>query len=346
MAKSKLDFKTLLRRVASLFTHNWQWKLISVVLAVSLWGSLITQDGTLTRSKTFEDATINVLNADTLRHNGFIVVEGLDNLPTVRFDADVPQKNYNAASTASYNLRVDLSRIRSTGEQTLNLLTTSTTTYGSVSNLSISSITVQVEEYISRSRIPVRLSISGDVDENFYAGSASVDPVYVTVSGPKSKVERVVRCVADYDLSILSAQTGVERTAVPFRLVDVDGNDIDMSLIEVTSESVILDSFIVEQPIYAAKELVINTTDLVSGHVPDEYVIKRITAEPATLTIAGSKELLESLNELHLVEMTAQQVDVTNATDTLMRRISLVPPSGAVYLSSDTVMVTVEIAPK
>jgi YbbR domain-containing protein len=147
-------------------------------------------------------------------------------------------------------------------------------------------------------------------------------------------------------MSILSAQTGVERTAVPFRLVAADGSDIDRSLIEVTSESVILDSFIVEQPIYAAKELVINTTDLVSGHVPEGYVIKRITAEPATLTIAGSNELIESLNELHLVEMTAQQIDVTNASDTLMRRISLVPPSGAVYLSSDTVMVTVEIASK
>ena len=346
MTKSKLDFKALLQRVASLFTHNWQWKLISVLLAVALWSGLITQDDTLTRSKTFEDVTINVLNADTLRHNGFIVVDGLQDLPTVTIEADVPQKNYNAAAASNYNLRVDLSRIRSAGEQTLNLLTTTTTSYGSVSEMSVSSITVRVEEYISRSRIPVRLSISGDLEENFFAGSASVDPVYVTVSGPKSEVERVVRCVADYDMSILSAQTGVERTAVPFRLVAADGSDIDRSLIEVTSESVILDSFIVEQPIYAAKELVINTTDLVSGHVPEGYVIKRITAEPATLTIAGSNELIESLNELHLVEMTAQQIDVTNASDTLMRRISLVPPSGAVYLSSDTVMVTVEIASK
>ena len=41
MAKSKLDFKALLQRVASLFTHNWQWKLISVLLAVALWRGLI-----------------------------------------------------------------------------------------------------------------------------------------------------------------------------------------------------------------------------------------------------------------------------------------------------------------
>ena len=346
MAKSKLDFKALLLRVASLFTHNWQWKLISVFLAITLWSGLILQDDTLTREKTFTDVTISVLNADTLRHNGFIVVKGLEDLPTVRVDADVPQKNYGTAAASNYNLRVDLSRIRSTGEQTLNILSTSTSAYGSVSDMSISSITVQVEEYISRSRIPVRLSITGDVEEGFFAGNASVDPVYVTVSGPKSQVEQVVRCVADYDLSTLSAQTGVERTAVPFRLVAADGSEIDRSLIEVTSESVILDSFIVEQSIYAAKELVINTTDLVSGYVAEGYVIKRITAEPATLTIAGSNELIDSLNELHLVEMTAQQIDVTGASDTLMRRISLVPPSNAVYLSSDTVMVTIEIAPK
>ena len=126
--------------------------------------------------------------ADTLRRNGFIIVSGLESLPTVRFRADVPQKVYNIASASNYNLRIDLARIHDTGEQTLNIISTTTNTYGTVTEMSVSTVTVQVEEYISRSRIPVRLSTTGNPPDGFYAAGASVDPSYVTVSGPRSLV--------------------------------------------------------------------------------------------------------------------------------------------------------------
>ena len=119
MKKKTLDLKAVVKRISVFLTHNWQWKLLSLILAVCLWSGLITQDETLTREKVFSDVVINVTNADTLRRNGFIIVSGLDDLPTVRVSADVPQKNYNSVSASNYNLRIDLSRIRSTGEQTL-----------------------------------------------------------------------------------------------------------------------------------------------------------------------------------------------------------------------------------
>ena len=53
------------------------------------------------------DVPITVTNADTLRRNGFIIVSGLDDLPSVRIYADVPQKNYNSSIASNYNLRID-----------------------------------------------------------------------------------------------------------------------------------------------------------------------------------------------------------------------------------------------
>ena len=220
------DFKKLFQKFTAFLLRNWQWKLLSLFLAVCLWSGLITQDDSLTREKTFTDVAINITNADTLRRNGFIIVEGLDNLPTARIHVDVPQKNYNTVTASNYNLRVDLSRIREAGEQTLQVLSSSSSNYGTVTSVSVDSVPVRVDEYITRSRIPVRLNMTGQLPEGFYAGEAQVDPVYVVVSGPKSLVENVVRCVADYDLSAISAQFGTERTAVPFRLIDGNGNDI------------------------------------------------------------------------------------------------------------------------
>ncbi|MBQ7455712.1 MAG: hypothetical protein IJS53_04650 [Clostridia bacterium] len=346
MANNKADFKASLRRLLAAAVHNWPWKLLALFLAVCIWSWLITQDESLTREKVFTDVAISVQNADTLRRSGYIVVSGLDDLPAVRIRVAVPQKNYDAVTAAYYNLRVDLSRIRGAGEQTLAVLSTSSSSYGAIIEQSVESITVQVEEYITRSRIPVRLNVTGGLPEGYYAGEARVDPSYVVVSGPRSLVEKVVRCVADYDLSSLLPASGTERTAVPFRLVDADGNDIDLTLIDVTSESVSLDSITVEQTLYTAKTLVVNTADLVTGSPAEGYSVKRISSEPATLLVAGSDQAMAALTEVHLVEFIDQPIDITGQSGTVTRRLSLSKPNGLTYLSSDTVIVTVEITPQ
>ena len=344
--KKKPDFKQLLKKAAAVLFHNWQWKLLSLFLAVCLWSGLITQDDSLTREKIFNDVSINITNADTLRRNGYIIVSGLEDIPTVRIRADVPQKNYNTVTASNYNLRVDLSRIQGTGEQTLQVLSSSSSNYGTVTDISVGSITVQVDEYASRSRIPVRLNTTGVVPAGFFAGEAQVDPAYIMVSGPKTIVENVVRCVADYDLSMLSGQAGMERTAVPFRLVDANGEEVSSELIDITSQSVSLDSIIISQTLYTEKSLVINTSDLTVGTPAEGYVIRRVSAEPATLLAAGRSPYIDSLNELHLTEFTDQQIDVSDLSTTITRNISINKSSDIVHFSSDTVMITVEIAPR
>ena len=346
MKKKKPDLKKIFKKAVALLTHNWQWKLLSLFLAVCLWSGLISQDETLTREKIFNDVMINVTNSDTLRRNGFIIVNGLENLPTARIRVDVPQRNYNTVTAGNYNLRVDLSRIRNTGEQTLQVLSSSSSNYGIVTDISVTSITVEVDEYISRSRIPVRLNTTGVLPDGFYGGEAQVDPAYVVVSGPRSLVENVVRCVADYDLSVLSGKSGTERTAVPFRLVDGNGEEVDSNLIDVTAQSVSLDSIVVSQTLYSEKALVINTSDLTVGNPADGYTIRRVSSEPATLLVAGTDSFISSLHELHLAEFTDQQIDITDLTTSVTRNISLNKTTDIAHYSSDTVMITVEIAPR
>ena len=159
-------------------------------------------------------------------------------------------------------------------------------------------------------------------------------------------VENVVRCVADYDLSVLSGKSGTERTAVPFRLVDGNGEEVDSNLIDVTAQSVSLDSIVVSQTLYSEKALVINTSDLTVGNPADGYTIRRVSSEPATLLVAGTDSFISSLHELHLAEFTDQQIDITDLTTSVTRNISLNKTTDIAHYSSDTVMITVEIAPR
>ena len=86
----------------------------------------------------FTDVSISVTGADSLRRNSqLIVVSGLEEEAlTARMSVDVPQREYNSVYASYYNPRVDLTRVTSPGEQELRVLTTSTTTYGTVTGIS------------------------------------------------------------------------------------------------------------------------------------------------------------------------------------------------------------------
>ena len=323
--------------------HNWPWKAVSLLIAILLWGGLITQDDSLTREKSFTDVTIGITNTETLRRNGFIVVEGLDTLPLLKMRVEVPQKMYNSVKASNYNPRIDLSSIRSTGEHLVKVSYTNTTTYGSVTDISTETVPIVVEEYITRSRIPVRLNVTGTLAAHLYAATPSTDPLYVTVSGPKSQVESIARCVVYYDLSVLSA-TGVERTAVPFSLVDVKGNVINSNLIEVTSESVLLDTIMVEQNVYANKLLPINTLDITTGTPAGGYIIKSITAEPASITVAGLNQWIDSVDSFRLADFITEKINVNGSTATIHRSVRLNKNANIAAFGQDTVLITIEIA--
>ena len=79
-----------LKKIWKRLTHQWAWKITCLALAICLWGGLISQDATLPREKIFENVKINISGATTMKNNGFIVVEGLDELEPIQIKVSVP----------------------------------------------------------------------------------------------------------------------------------------------------------------------------------------------------------------------------------------------------------------
>ena len=186
--------RELLRSLGRLLTHNWGAKILSLFLAVVLWAGLITQDPTLTREKNFTDVTISVSGTDSIKRNGFIVVSDLSAvLGGATLRVEVPQMQYQNAQASHYNLRIDLSRVTQAGVQDIKVQSTNSSTYGSVEEITPAVVQIEVEEYVTRYRIPVNVNTVGDAPRGYYAGTPSLDPPMVAVSGPRSLVEQIVR---------------------------------------------------------------------------------------------------------------------------------------------------------
>lgn len=324
--------------------RDWPLKLLALVIALALWTGLITQDPTLTRERVFRDVQVSINNAELLKRNGYIVVDDLEALLTgVDVTAQVPQMNFRQATASSYNVRVDLNRLaKRAGPQTLTILATGSSDYGTISSISPATITVNVEEYVTRGYIPVNVVTQGQAPEGYYAGDIACDPALITVSGPRSLVEQVQRVEVLLNLSDLPAREGTIVSALDFTLVDGEGNPVTSDMLEVTRESVLRERINVSITLYALREVDILSEQLYTGEPAEGYRVTDVYVTPSTITLAGAQSVVNSVNLLQ----TSGRVNINGATETRTATVKLARPVNLAYMSATEVTVTVVIAPE
>lgn len=333
-------FKTYPRQLWAALSHNFQWKLLALILAIGLWVALILQDPSLTRERIFTNVPLSITGSDTLRRNGFIVTEGLEEENAiVRLKVDVPQHEYNNVAYANYNARVDLSKVTEAGEQPVKVTATSSTTYGTVTDISPDSIPVVVDSYITNYRLPVHVEVAGRYPEGFYGTAPTPDVSTVAVSGPESVVSEISRIVLQYDVSSLPAKADSLQTALKLHYTDSGNNELDSSLVEATSGGVLLRSIVVSQELYPVRTLALNQTALTTGIPLNGYEVKSVTVSPSVIIAAGDETTLSTLDTLFLDEA----LDVTGRDTTFTAEIRITKPDNVVYMNADTVMMIVEI---
>lgn len=342
----KVSFREALKQAPKRFwdscKHNWGWKLLSLFLAICLWAGLINQDPTLTRKRIFNDVSVSVSGESTLLGNGLIILSGLENdALTADMEVQVPQRNYSTSYPSNFSPRVDVSKINSTGQQTLRIQTTSSTTYGTVQSVQPDSVTVVVDEYVTNYRVPVTVIQNGSYPDGFYGAAPVLNPSVVAISGPRTIVDTIAYVAVDYDPSIFPAQEGEQRVALPMRIIDKQGQQLPTDKLRVTSASVVLRSIVLDQRLYPMEEMNISSMINLNGTPMTGYEVKSITTEPATIFAAGDSLALETISTL----FTTTPVDVSGKNETFTVDLSIRKPSSLTYLSTDTLKATIEIGP-
>ena len=339
------DFKyylnVLLKALRHLLLHNGLLKGLAILISIVLWAGLISQDESVTRDKSFQNVAVSVTGAEALKSNSMIVVSDLDEvLNNVSVVAAVPQKQYDAADASAYNVRLDLSRIKGTGRQEVKLLSSNSNIFGKVTSISPSSVTVDVEEYIIRQRIPVSVPQVEGIPEGWYMSTPTVDPALIAVSGPKSIVQNISRARAFIDTADIEWKEGQILTSSAIVLYNRSQEVVDNSLVSMTSSSLKIDSVVIELNILPSESF--ETIDLiqVTGSVAPGYAIKNIRISPEIVTLAARQEVLQQVTDLSLERNT---INVENLKETTPFQLKVQKPSDDAILSNDTITVTVEI---
>ena len=339
-----LNMNTLQGVLRHLLLHNGWLKGLAILISLVLWAGLISQDESVTRDKSFQNVAVSVTGAEGLKSNGMIVVSDLDEmLNDVSIMAAVPQKQYEKAEASAYNVRLDLSRIKATGEQEIKLQSTNSALFGKVTSINPSSIKVNVEDYFIRPVIPVSVSVEGEIPAGWYLKTSDANPTLVAVSGPKPLVQTIVKAKAVINTDDIEWNEGTVTNSYEIRLYNKTGKAVDDSLLSLTSSSVAIDSVLIDLNILPCQDY--STDDLiqVTGTPAGGYKVSNIRISPETITVAAKQEVLEQMMDLSLDRST---VNVNNLKETTVFQLKVLKPSDNAVLSNDTVTVTVEIEPE
>ena len=333
----------LIRALKHLFFHNGLLKAIAIVISVILWAGLVSQDESITRDKVFQNVNVTVTGTEAMRNNGYIVVSDLNELlKDVSVTAAVPQKQFENAEASAYNVRMDLSRINGTGEQELKLLSSNSSTYGKVVSTNPSSVTVMVEDFVVRQRIPVSVTVNGDVPDGWYMSTPSVDPALVAVSGPRSLVTTISRARAFIDTRDIEWDEGTAVVSAEIRLYNRAGEEVHSPLLSTTTSSLTIDSVLIEYSLLPTRTF--STSELIdlTGEPASGYEISEVKVSPENITVAAREEVLNQLEELPM----DRNINVKELNETTVFQLKVQKPSDDSILSNDTVTVTVVIGAK
>lgn len=311
-------------------SRNVALKVLSALFALMLWSYVISSNSSITRTKSFTGLHGYVSGQVSLEvYDLAMVSDPSEALSSVAVEIDVPLASYASATAENVQVTLDVSSVRTAGTQEVPLK--ATTTYGKVTRIYPSSITLTFEALDSRS-IPVNVEMDG-LEDGYWYNCARVNPSQITISGATSLVQDISSVAVRADMS---GRRSSFNTSCTIELLDGDGNVIPSSLLNRSASSVSI-----SMEIYPTRELEVSTAtdDILLGQVADGYIVEAITVQPRTVTVAADDELLDSLDNLVI-----EPLEIDSPSQSFTRKASISGLSDFKYISSEQVYVNVQIA--
>ncbi|MDR1600253.1 MAG: hypothetical protein LBS11_10365 [Oscillospiraceae bacterium] len=319
----------------SLRAHPWL-KICALLISLLVWAILIAGDEDIQREKTITDAVVTVVGLETLQSRALTITDDLTATPIkVKMRVKVAQRNYQTVTAQNFAPRLDLSKITQAGENQEVKFSQALTTYGTVLEFTPASVTVNVEEYSQRGRIPVEVVPYGTAASPLWFDTPIADPAQVTVSGPRSLVNQVARAAVRLPIETLDISRVSNSVSALIELQDSAGNPIDSPLLRVTSELVNTRSARVDVDVYPMRELPIDTSIAVRGTPAHGYEINRTMMVPQSVMVAGPAAALERLQTIYV----ETPIDVSGASEAVQGRSGLRLAPELKYSSASEVVI-------
>lgn len=314
-------WKRIKEFVKSIFMNNFLYKLLSLGIAVMIWLIIINVVDPVT-TRNFSGLEVNIINqsAITSINQVYEVVEGQTVDFTVRGKTSVI-KNLNISD---FSASADLSKLSPVFAADIVVKC------DKAENIEINTknrmLIVKLED-VATKNMQVTVDTIGEVADGYYVDDFEVKPNIITVSGGKSKIERIDSVKVDVDVSGAKKNFSSDAILVAY---DEDGNKLDSSYYTFLYNGDAIETVNVGISIYNTKEIPVEID--VKGTPQEGYVYNNeYEFTPTVITVGGPAKRLSGIERIVI------PVDISGASEQYETNVVIMDylPNGVKLVSSE-----------
>jgi YbbR domain-containing protein len=306
------------------FLSNLATLLLALILAIIIWITATQTEDPLKNQ--FLQLTVEFVG---LPENGIRISPERQ---TVDIRVEGPDSIMRTLQLSDFSAIADMSAVPF-GEETLVTVQIETIhTNLDISKPSPELVEVMLEEQITR-RIPIELDLRGSVARGHAQGDPLIEPAYVTVSGPASRVGQL-----DFGLVTVFLNNARETNVGAHRPIfyDLQGRVASVNGLTLSTENIEVTVPVEEQAGFAEKLI---TVEWVGEPAPG-YRLLSVSVEPPSVLVEGLPTLLNRLTRLQ-----TEPIDITGLTAPFSQQTVLDLPEGVTLDQEQEIFVTIEIEP-
>ncbi|MCS7040605.1 MAG: CdaR family protein [Caldilineales bacterium] len=299
--------------------------LLALLLALIVW--VVAEQ----QKNPFEVRTVSRLQV-VVRNlpDDLIMPEAINTLPQVDVRARAPRSVWQILTSNDLIAYIDLSQAQP-GRQEVPVAIDAQVSGIEIQEINPPAVVVRLESRVSKD-VPVTVSVLGSPPFGYRAGTATVTPPAVRVTGAKSLVDTVQQ--AEVSVRLTEVRSDFETNQV---VILRDRNGLVVTGLEIDPRSVT-----VRVPIYQLQGVAEKSVlPRIEGQPAANYRITGVWAEPATVTLVGDPAVLAEMPPF--VETTP--ITITDATTSIEERVPLVLPETVAATPTRAVVVRVGIEP-
>lgn len=310
-----------MRAVVTFVFRNWPLKLAAILLATALYAGIVVSQNARTWPGQVSIEPVNQ-PADAF------ILDVLPEVTGIRYLAPVDAAN--RLSSASFTATVDLASVDSRSGApfaSVPVVVTATDPRVQVVDYSPQRIQIRIDPLVAAS-VPVVVD-RGTLPEGLSASDAVATPSEVTVTGPRTQVERVVSALAR--VRIQPAGLDVNEDV---DLIAVDGRSDLVAQVDLSPPA----AHVRIDVSSSATTRTLPVSPVVSGDPSTGYEIVSAAADPALVTVQG-----EAVTLADLTTISTRPVSVSGAKDDVVKTVALDLPAGVSVGGATKATVTVQV---
>ncbi len=283
-------------------TKNIGLKILSIILAAFLWLVITNVDDPITRVP-FDNVKVKILNEDAITSQGKVyeILEGA----VIDFTVAARRSIADDLTSSDFEITANFAKLSDVNAVTIDIKCPRYGDEVTVTDGLYQVMKINLEEKVDKN-FKVSVVTRGTPAEGFCVGEKSASTI-ITVTGPKSKIERINEIVAEVNVADASENF---RSAEKLKAVDKDGKEIDASNLSFSENYATINISIFKT---RQIDLIIVTT----GSPAKSYVVTDVDYEPKKIEVAGKYDVLDKVKALTIEE------DVSGANATIEKEINL-----------------------